>query len=161
MWESVLHKQIPSLKECNSNRKSRKYKPVMQITRFLFLFILILRISLNSFSQDKIDLLILNKNYEEALSQINIQIEINPSVKLYFKKGIVNQSLQNYQEAIFAFSQAQQYDPNNVEVLNEMAESLSIIGNYHDAVNYFQMAVQLEPTNLSIAAKLGRSYIIL
>ncbi|MBT3383960.1 MAG: tetratricopeptide repeat protein [Prolixibacteraceae bacterium] len=128
-------------------------------TRKHLLFIFTLCFSLNSFSQDKIDLLILNKNYEEALLQINSQIEINPSAKLYFKKGIVNQSLQNYQEAIFAFSKAQQYDPKNVEILNEMAESLSAIGNYHDAVNYFQQAVQLEPSNLSLAAKLGRSLI--
>lgn len=131
----------------------------MKTAKHFLLLISFLGISFVSVAQDKIDLLILNKNFEKALAEINSQIEKNPSVQLYFKKGIVNQNLQNYQEAIMAFSQAQQYDPNNVEVLTEMAESLSTIGNYHDAINYFQKVVQLKPSNLTLAAKLGRSYI--
>lgn len=130
----------------------------MKTTKHLFLIVL-LCFSIFSFSQNNIDLLILDKNFNKALFQINKQIEKSPSAQLYFKKGIVNQSLQNYQEAIFAFSQAQQYSPNNAEILNEMAESLSIIGNYHDAVRYFEKAVQIDSLNLSLTAKLGRSYI--
>lgn len=131
----------------------------MQTAKHLLLILSILGFSITSFSQDKIDLLMLNKNYNEALLQINQQIEQNPSVNLYFKKGLVFNSLQNYQEALNAFSKALQLDPNNSEIMGEMAEDLSVLGNQQDAEMYFKNAIDLEPENFTLKAKLGRVYI--
>ncbi len=130
----------------------------MRIFTNLFL-IFLLCISINSFAQDKIDLLILNKNYQEALKQINKKIDQQASVLLYLKKGIVYTNLQNYQEALNAFSAGYKLEPENKEILNEMAENLAILGNYYDAVPFFEKAKEQEPGNLSIAAKMGRNYI--
>lgn len=131
----------------------------MQTVKCLFLFILILGISIDSFSQNKIDLLILNKKYNDALEQIDIQLNKDPSAQLYFKKGLINNNLQNYQGALSFFSAALQLEPNNAEILTEMAEGLSILGNNFDAVTFFKKAIDLEPDNLTLSGKLGRVYI--
>lgn len=131
----------------------------MKTTKRFLLFILLFGVSFFSFSQDKIDLLMLNKNFDEALLQINKQIEENPSIQLYFKKGLVYNSLQKYQEALVAFSEALQLDPNNSEIMSEMAESLSILGNNADAIQFYKKALKLGPDNLPLAGKLGRVYI--
>lgn len=133
----------------------------MKTAKHLFILIFILGISIVSFSQEEIDLLIFNKNYDGALLQIEQQIGQNPSAQLYFKRGLVFNSLQNYQEAVKAFSEAIKLEPGNPEILSEMAEGLSVLGNNHDATSYFQKAVKLQPGNLSLSAKLGRNYISL
>ena len=86
-----------------------------------FLVIIFLATSFISFSQDKIDLLILNKKYSEALSEIEIRLNKKPSAQLHFKKGLIYNSLQNYQEALNSYSEALQFEPNNVENLSVSA----------------------------------------
>ncbi len=115
--------------------------------------------SISAFAQQEIDLLILNKNYDEALIQIEKQIEENASADLYFKKGLIFSSLQNYQEAVKAYSEALQLQPEEPEILSEIAENLSILGNQQDAVKYYKRAIKLESSNFALKAKLGRVYI--
>ena len=131
----------------------------MKTVKFLIIFCLIFGISAVSFSQEEIDLLILNKKYDEALTLIDQQIGQNATADLYLKKGVVFNNLQNYQEAIKAFSEALKLQPGNPEILSEMAEGHSVLGNYHDATSYYQKVVKMQPGNLSLAAKLGRNYI--
>jgi len=57
----------------------------MKTAKHLFILISFLGISIVSFSQDEIDLLILNKNYNEALLQIEQQI--NHRLNCISKKG--------------------------------------------------------------------------
>lgn len=130
----------------------------MRFLTNLFLFIF-LSISVGTFAQDKIDLLILNKNYREALKQIDKKIEKQPSVQLYLKKGLVYNNLQNYQKALEAFSAGYQLDPTNVDIMGEMAENLATLGNYYGATPFFQKVKEMEPNNLTLIAKMGRNYI--
>lgn len=130
----------------------------MKLKIKLLVFIL-LGISIQTFSQSEIDLLILNKNYDQAIKAINKQLAISPNANLYFKKGMVYSNLQNYQEALSAYSEALFIEPENVEILSEMAENLSTLGNQQDAENFFDKAIQLNPENLTLKAKLGRVYI--
>ena len=120
------------------------------------LVIVMLGVSLFSFSQNKIDLLILNKDYGEALSQIENKLNANPSAQLYFKKGLIYNRLQKYQEALNSYSEALQIEPDNPEILSEMADGLSVLGNNFDAVNFYKKALELEPGNLTLSGKLGR-----
>lgn len=131
----------------------------MKTIKLLFQFCLIFGIATVSYSQDEIDLLILNKSYSEALAKIEQQISQNPTSQIYFKKGVVFSSLQKYQEAVKAFSEALKFQPGNVEILSEMAEDLSILGNQQDAIVYYKKAIDIEPNNLTLKAKLGRVYI--
>ncbi len=131
----------------------------MKTAKYLFNLIFFLGISIITFSQDEIDFLILNKNYDEALVKIEQQIAQSPSFQMYFKKGVVFSNLQNYQEAVKAFSEALKFQFDNVEILSEIAEDLSILGNQQDAIVYYKKAINIEPHNLALKAKLGRVYI--
>lgn len=130
----------------------------MRTLNHLFI-IFFLSISVGSFAQDKIDLLILNKNYKEALTQIDRKIEKQETAQLYFKKGLIYNSLQDYRKALEAFSAAYQLEPTNTEILGEMAENLALLGNYYDASPFFEKVKELEPDNLATIAKMGRNYI--
>jgi len=109
--------------------------------------------------QNNIDLLILNKKYDQAIVKIENQIQKSPSAGLYMKKGMVFQNLQNYQKALEAFMSGLQIEPDNVELLSETAESFSVLGNNIDAINFYDRACKLAPQNLPLAAKLGRVHI--
>jgi tetratricopeptide (TPR) repeat protein len=124
---------------------------------FILLFILV--IPFVSVGQDKIDLLILNKQFQEAINEIDTQNKTQPSAVLYLKKGIVFQNLQNYQEALQAFSTGLQYEPENVNLIEQSAECFAILGNNQDAILFYEKAVKLDTTNLAVAAKLGRVHI--
>lgn len=111
------------------------------------------------FSQEKIDLLILNKQYDEALLQIEEQLQKEPRANLFLKKGLVYNQLNQYQDATVAFSAALEMEPQNLEILGELADALSILGNYQDAVPHYKRAAKIKQGNLQMAGKLGRSYI--
>ena len=112
-------------------------------------------------SQEKTDLLILQKNYAEALIQIDKKLQQQPGAELFLKKGLIMNNLQQYQEAAAAYSAGLQYDPDHFELNSEIAESLSLLGNYHDAVQFYQKAAQLQPQNQVIKGKLGRTFMSL
>lgn len=131
----------------------------MKTTQLLFFFCFVFGISFVSYAQNEIDLLILNKKYDEALAKIEQQISQSPTSENYFKKGVVFGNLQKYQEAVKAFSEALKLQPDNVEILSEIAEDLSILGNQQDAISYYKKAINIEPQNLTLKAKLGRVYI--
>jgi tetratricopeptide (TPR) repeat protein len=131
----------------------------MKTAKLLVIFCFIFGISAVTYSQEEIDLLILNKKYAEALSKIDQQISQNPTYQMYFKKGVVFGNLQKYQEAVKAFSEALKFQPDNVEIISEIAEDLSILGNHQDAITYYKKAINIEPHNLALKAKLGRVYI--
>lgn len=123
---------------------------------FLFLFF---NFQIAVLSQDKIDLLILQKNYHAALLQIENKIQKHPQADLYFKKGFIFSQMQNYQNATKAFSLALELEPENTKFLEEIAEALSSLGNHYDATPFWEQAVVLQPEKHSIAGKLCRNYI--
>jgi tetratricopeptide (TPR) repeat protein len=127
--------------------------------KMIYLMAFILAFQLSSFSQEKIDLLILNKKYEEALQQIDKRIEKQPEGSLFFKKGLVLNSLQKFQDAATAFSSALEFEPENSDILVELADALSTLGNFRDANPFYEKASRLQPHNLTTSGKLGRNYI--
>jgi len=127
------------------------------VVSFLILFLVVINLKLNA--QDKIDLLILNQNYPEALKQIDEKLSEKPEASLYLKKGLICNRLQKYQDAIEAFSDGLDYNPNSIGLNEEMAESQALLGNFHDAIKYYKKSNQLQPENLVIKGKLGRTYI--
>ena len=60
-----------------------------------------------------------------------------------------------------SFAEALLLEPDNPELLTEMAESFSALGNYYDASPFYEKAVNLNKNNLGLVAKLGRNYISL
>lgn len=131
----------------------------MNLIRTIFVCFILASISLISNAQDKVDVLIFNKQYNEALLEIDKLLEKQPSSQFYFKKGLILKSIQNYQEALNSFTSALQFDPDNIDILAEMADGLSTLGNNYDAVTFYKKAICQDTTNLTLSGKLGRVYI--
>jgi tetratricopeptide (TPR) repeat protein len=112
-----------------------------------------------AFSQDKIDVLLLNRKYREALTLLDKRIEKEPEGDLFLKKGMIYMALQDYQKASAVFKDGLTIDPLNAAIPAELAEALSAMGNHYDAVAYYEAAVGFEPGNRVLAGKLGRNYI--
>ena len=124
-----------------------------------FFIILLIAFPFFLFSQENIDLLILNKKFDQALIELDKQLSIQPSANLYLKKGLVHQNLQDYQKALEAFTSGLQYEPKNIDLLSQSAECFALLGNNFDAIKYYEDAIALAPENLTMAAKLGRVHI--
>lgn len=121
----------------------------------------ILLVNMPAFAQQEIEMLIINRDYTGALNLIEKEISTNPSAELFYKKGVVLNSLQNYGEAILAFQNAIQTDSVNPVIMAELAENYAILGNYHDAAFWFEKTAAIQPENLSLLAKNGRNSISL
>jgi len=129
---------------------------MIQKTGFI---ILIWFVAITVQAQNKVDLLILNKEYSKALSEIENRLEEKPTAALFLKKGSVYQVQQDYQNAINAYSEGLLLEPENTSLLEEMAECFSVLGNNVDAIAFYEKAKNLNPNNLVLAGKLGRVYI--
>jgi tetratricopeptide (TPR) repeat protein len=133
------------------------FKAMKTTIRFiLFVFLLI---PVFTVAQENIDILILNKDYEKALTEIENLIKKEPSATLFLKKGIVYQNLQDYQNAVQAFTGGLSYEPDNIALMGEAAECFSVLGNNQDAISYYEAAMKIDSTDLVMAGKLGRVYI--
>ena len=125
-------------------------------TFYLFLFF---SLPFIAFPQEKIDVLIINREYKMALQLIEKKIEKQPDASLYLKKGFILKSQQNFQEAIKSFLAGLELEPGNKEITSEIADALYLLGNHHDATTYYKRAIEMNPDNLSLAGNLGKNYI--
>lgn len=107
----------------------------------------------------EIDLLILNRDYYQALSLVEQQLLREPTAGLFFRKGLVCEKLMDFEEAISALRSACLIDSTQTVYLEELAEAYSGLGNYTDAALCLQRAALLDPENLPIKGKLGQCLI--
>lgn len=128
-------------------------------SKIQLLLVAIFIVPIVAFSQQNIDILILNKSYDKAFAEIEKQINKAPKAGLYLKKGMIYESLQDYQNALEAFTTGLQMQPQNIDLLSQSAGCFALLGNNPDAVNFYKEASNLAPQNLALVAKLGRVYI--
>lgn len=114
-------------------------------------------IPLLSFAQS-IDLLILNKNYSEALSQIETRLNASPNAELYFKQGTIYRQLSNPLYAKQSIEQSVALDSTNSKYLAEYADLLTELGNPVNAIPYYQKATLYSPEDFNLKYKLGKAF---
>ncbi|MDX9881818.1 MAG: tetratricopeptide repeat protein [Prolixibacteraceae bacterium] len=112
-----------------------------------------------SFSQDKIDLLILNKNYSEALKLIDSQLSQQPDADLFFRKSMVLKKQMLYPEALRELDTVLKLDSLNADYYAERADLYESLGDYDSAVKDYFMATSLQPGNLLMKYNLGQTYL--
>jgi tetratricopeptide (TPR) repeat protein len=112
-------------------------------------------------AQNKIDLLLLNQEYSNAIEQIDKQLNTSKTGELYFKKSLAHQKLMDYPAAVGNLTQALNLDSENVKYLTTRADLMQAMGNYGNAVVDFQHALQLQPENLLLKYECGKSLLYL
>jgi len=105
-----------------------------------------------------IDLLVLEKNYPQALVEINKSLKIQPEPELFLKKAQVYRMLNKPLSAARSLENALDYDSLNVKYLTEYADLQTELGNNYKAVQFYQKAVENSADDLILQFRLGRSY---
>lgn len=106
-----------------------------------------------------IDLLILNKNYPEALTAINRSLAENASGDLYFKQALIFRNLNQPLNAEKSLIHSIRLDSTNCTYLSEYADLLTELGNPYRAAEYYLKASAICMTDLDLKYKLCRSYL--
>lgn len=110
-------------------------------------------------AQTEIDVLILNRNYNEALIEIGKHLEQSPDAELWFKQGLVYEKLMNYDAAIASLTKACEMEPATTAYWEELADAHTALGNYQNATDYLQQALSIDSTDARLKGKLALSYI--
>lgn len=118
---------------------------------------LLFAIPLACFAQN-IDLLILNKNYPEALTQIKRTLAVSPDAELYFKQGMIYRQISMPLYAERSISQAIALDSTNSRYLDEFADLQMELGNPFKAIPYYQKASLFQPEDYDLKFRLGKAF---
>ncbi len=90
-----------------------------------------------------------NKNYGEAIKDLEELIELNPSLKSGYMNniGMCYQELKDTKKALQAFNDAIASDPKNVNALSGVSEIYLQQGNKNKAIEIFNDILKLYPDN--------------
>ena len=121
--------------------------------------LLLIMVPFCGMAQEKIDLLILNKDYSGALSLIDNQLAKQPDATLLFKKSAILRKQMQYPEALKQLDEALKLDSLNTGYLVERADLCELLGNYDGAVKNYQDAIALQQDNLLTKYSLGQMYL--
>lgn len=83
------------------------------------------------------------QDYRQALEEIDTVINMQDSDwKLYSLRGVINDKLHYYSEAIASYNKALELSPDNPTVLNNMAVSMMMKGKYNEAEEYASRSIE-------------------
>lgn len=105
-----------------------------------------------------IDNLILNKNYQEALSVIRKKLEVQPNAESYFKQGMIYRLLSMPINAEQSYKNSVSLDSTNSKYLAEYADLQTELGNPFSAIPFYQKASLYAPEDYNLRYKLGKAY---
>lgn len=105
-----------------------------------------------------VDILILNKNYSEALSVISRKLEDHPDAELYLKQANIFQQMSKPLYAAKSLENSIALDSTNSKYLSEYAELQAELGNPYKAVRYYKKAVDNSKDDLNLKCSLGKAY---
>ncbi len=125
--------------------------------RILTLFAFLLLTTFMSISaQEKISQLIITRQYEKALHEIDRDLAKDYDPNLVKLKGQIYAGMQDYPQAIRFFQESLNAMPDEANLHAEIAEAHSALGNIPDAVSHYRKAMRNEPGNMLYKSKLGQ-----
>lgn len=131
---------------------------------FTTIIILILFTAITLYSQQEerhvqIELFLLNRQYNEAITEAKMILEVDSlNSRANFNMGQAYIGLLKYPEALKVFSHANQLDPENITILNAIGETWSALGAINNAINIYYKIIQLDSTNYYGFIQLGKLY---
>jgi tetratricopeptide (TPR) repeat protein len=86
------------------------------------------------------------KNYEEAVIDFDMAIEINPkNAEAWYMKSVVFYNQKRYEDVIKASTKAIEIKPNYAIAWNIKGNALGILGKYEEALHACEEAIRLDP----------------
>lgn len=85
--------------------------------------------------------------------------QIDPvSIPICFYSGLAHLNLQNYSQSKADFELAYKLHPNNIHVINNLANINLLVGDLDSAINFYQQALDVSPKYLDGALNLMAAY---
>ena len=99
------------------------------------------------------------KKYDEAISNFNISLNLNPSfANTYNNKGIALSEKQNFSDAIFNYDKAIKLKKDYIDAYINKGVALNKLKNYKEAIKYFKLLLKINPSDPKIYNNLGNVY---
>ena len=123
------------------------------IKKIFFTFLLLLILSVNSYSAGSSDNSKTKTNYDKAVTHIKL-------AKKYEKKDKIKKANKSYEKALKLLIKSNKKKPNNPDTLNYLGFTTRKLGDYENGEKFYLEGLAIEPNHIGINEYLGELYVV-
>ena len=123
------------------------------IKKIFFTFLLLLLLSVNSYSAGSSDNSKTKTNYDKAVTHIKL-------AKKYEKKDKIKKANKSYEKALKLLIKSNKKKPNNPDTLNYLGFTTRKLGDYENGEKFYLEGLAIEPNHIGINEYLGELYMV-
>ena len=127
------------------------------IKKIFFTFLLLLALSVNSYSagssDNSNDNSKIKTNYDKAVAHIKL-------AKKYEKKDKIKKANKRYERALKLLIKSNNKKPNNPDTLNYLGFTTRKLGDYKNGEKFYLEGLAIEPNHIGINEYLGELYVV-
>ena len=123
------------------------------IKKIFFTFLLLLILSVNSYSAGSSDNSKTKTNYDKAVTHIK-------SAKKYEKKGKTEKAIKRYEKAQKLLIVSNKKKPLQADTLNYLGFTTRKLGDYENGEKYYLLGLEIKPDHVGINEYLGELYVV-
>ena len=123
------------------------------IKKIFFTFLLLLLLSVNSYSAGSSDNSKTKTNYDKAVTHIKL-------AKKYEKKDKIKKANKSYEKALKLLIKSNKKKPNNPDTLNYLGFTTRKLGDYENGEKFYLEGLAIEPNHIGINEYLGELYVV-
>jgi len=123
------------------------------IEKIFFTFLLLLGLSVNSYSAGSSDNSKTKTSYDKAVVLIK-------SAKKYEKKDKIKKANKRYEKALKLLIVSNEKKPNNPDTLNYLGFTTRKLGDYENGEKFYLEGLAIEPGHIGINEYLGELYVV-
>ena len=123
------------------------------IKKIFFTFLLLLGLSVNSYSAGSSDNSKTKTSYDKAVVLIK-------SAKKYEKKDKIKKANKRYEKALKLLIKSNKRKPNNPDTLNYLGFTTRKLGDYENGEKFYLEGLAIEPNHVGINEYLGDLYVV-
>ena len=123
------------------------------IKKIFFTFLLLLGLSVNSYSAGSSDNSKTKTSYDKAVVLIK-------SAKKYEKKDKIKKANKRYEKALKLLIVSNEKRPNNPDTLNYLGFTTRKLGDYENWEKFYLKGLTIEPDHIGINEYLGELYVV-
>ena len=123
------------------------------IKKIFFTFLLLLLLSVNSYSAGSSGNSETKTNYDKAVAHIKL-------AKKYEKKDKTKQANKSYEKAFKLLIKSNKKKPNKPDTLNYLGFTSRKLGDYENGKKFYLEGLAIEPNHIGINEYLGELYVV-
>ena len=123
------------------------------INKIFFTLLLLLALSVNSYSAGSNDNSKTKTNYDKAVTHIKL-------AKKYEKKDKIKKASKRYEKALKLLIKSNKEEPNSPDTLNYLGFTTRKLGDYKNGEKFYLEGLAIEPNHIGINEYLGELYVV-